>query len=255
MSPRAAVIISNEKSHLNEIGFENAVAEGRAGLRPLPGEREEAGRKGSPLSRANFQLRPDPARPGGARRSRRTVRRRGPEQSARGPAPGDPASAAASEWTNVRTLGVTGDGKADDTAAIQKAIDGHRVLYFPSGQYLVKDTITLKPGYGADRLASANVAVRSSRQRSRLPGRWRAARRNPRAARRVQPDERPRRIHGRHQSTRGGRALVGGTGLFDGRRADARRARDRRGRTRTMPTTPPIPIRASGGTASIPASG
>ena len=45
----------------------------------------------------------------------------------------------------MRTLGVTGDGKTDDTAAIQKAIDGHRVLYFPSGQYLVKDTITLKP--------------------------------------------------------------------------------------------------------------
>ena len=47
--------------------------------------------------------------------------------------------------SNVRTLGVTGDGKTDDTAAIQKAIDGHRVLYFPSGHYLVSDTLTLKP--------------------------------------------------------------------------------------------------------------
>jgi len=50
------------------------------------------------------------------------------------------------EWTNVRTLGVAGDGKTDDTAAIQKAVEGNRVLYFPSGQYLVKDTITLKAG-------------------------------------------------------------------------------------------------------------
>jgi polygalacturonase len=37
-------------------------------------------------------------------------------------------------WVNVQTLGVTADGKTNDTAAIQKAIDTHRVLYFPSGQ-------------------------------------------------------------------------------------------------------------------------
>jgi hypothetical protein len=49
------------------------------------------------------------------------------------------------DWVNVRTLGVAGDGTTDDTAAIQKAIEGHRVLYFPSGRYLVRDTLTLKP--------------------------------------------------------------------------------------------------------------
>ena len=46
---------------------------------------------------------------------------------------------------NVRALGVVGDGTADDTASIQKAIDTHRVLYFPSGHYRVGDTLTLKP--------------------------------------------------------------------------------------------------------------
>ncbi len=85
----------------------------------------------------------------------------------------------------MRTLGVTGDGKADDTAAIQKAIDGHRVLYFPSGQYLVKDTIALKPDTVLIGLHPQMIAVRSSRQHSRLPGRWRAACADPRAARRV----------------------------------------------------------------------
>ena len=50
-----------------------------------------------------------------------------------------------SEWVNVHTLGVKGDGATDDTAAIQQAIDAHRVLYFPSGHYVVRDTITLKP--------------------------------------------------------------------------------------------------------------
>lgn len=48
------------------------------------------------------------------------------------------------EWVNVRTLGVKGDG-ADDTAALQAAIDAHRVLYFPSGTYRVTNTIQLRP--------------------------------------------------------------------------------------------------------------
>jgi hypothetical protein len=49
------------------------------------------------------------------------------------------------EWTNVKSLGVKGDGKADDTAAIQRAIDTQRVLYFPTGFYLVTDTLRLRP--------------------------------------------------------------------------------------------------------------
>jgi len=46
---------------------------------------------------------------------------------------------------NVHALGVKGDGTTNDTAAIQKAIDAHRVLYFPSGHYVVSDTLMLKP--------------------------------------------------------------------------------------------------------------
>ena len=49
------------------------------------------------------------------------------------------------DWVNIRTLGVKGDGATDDTAAIQKAISEHRVLYIPSGRYMVHDTITLRP--------------------------------------------------------------------------------------------------------------
>jgi sugar lactone lactonase YvrE len=48
-------------------------------------------------------------------------------------------------WVNLRTLGVKGDGVSDDTAAIQKAIDEHKVLYIPEGRYIVSNTLHLKP--------------------------------------------------------------------------------------------------------------
>ncbi len=48
-------------------------------------------------------------------------------------------------WINVRTLGVTGDGHTDDTAAFREAIAKHRTLYLPMGWYCVSDTLTLRP--------------------------------------------------------------------------------------------------------------
>ncbi|MCL5282211.1 MAG: SMP-30/gluconolactonase/LRE family protein [Planctomycetes bacterium] len=51
----------------------------------------------------------------------------------------------AAAWVNVRTLGVAGDGKTDDTAALKEAIVKHRALYLPTGWYCISDTLTLKP--------------------------------------------------------------------------------------------------------------
>ncbi len=48
-------------------------------------------------------------------------------------------------WVNIRSLGAIGDGVADDTEAIRRAVAQHHTIYFPSGQYRVTDTITLKP--------------------------------------------------------------------------------------------------------------
>jgi sugar lactone lactonase YvrE len=51
----------------------------------------------------------------------------------------------ADSWVNLRSFGVKGDGVSDDTAAIQKAIDEHPVLYIPEGRYIVSNTLHLKP--------------------------------------------------------------------------------------------------------------
>ena len=48
-------------------------------------------------------------------------------------------------WVNLRTLGARGDGVTDDTEVLKNAIAAHRSIYLPSGQYLVSDTITLRP--------------------------------------------------------------------------------------------------------------
>jgi len=48
-------------------------------------------------------------------------------------------------WVNVRTLGATGDGRTDDTAALKEAIARHRTVYLPMGWYCVSDTMTLRP--------------------------------------------------------------------------------------------------------------
>lgn len=49
------------------------------------------------------------------------------------------------EWVNVKSLGLKGDGVTDETAALQKAIDEHKVLYVPMGHYVLSDTLKLRP--------------------------------------------------------------------------------------------------------------
>ncbi len=140
-----AVIISNEKSPLTEIGFENAV------LKQVPvfALFRESGNKvpgKGPIYRIgnfNFGL----IVPGeGAMGTIGMLYNAMPLNTL--PAPLAPAIRAlppTEEWVNVHTLGVAGDGATDDTVAIQNAVNTHKVLYFPSGHYIVRDTLTLKP--------------------------------------------------------------------------------------------------------------
>lgn len=67
-----------------------------------------------------------------------------------------------SSWVNVQKFGATGNGKTDDTRAIQKAIDNlfnpafqsntgkedYMVLYFPAGVYCISSTLTLRGKIG-----------------------------------------------------------------------------------------------------------
>ena len=59
-----------------------------------------------------------------------------------------------SEYVSVKDFGAVGDGTTDDTAAIQAAynavntVDGSQGVFFPSGTYLISDTIDCTPNYG-----------------------------------------------------------------------------------------------------------
>jgi len=48
-------------------------------------------------------------------------------------------------WVNALDLGAKGDGQTDDTASLQNAIAKHQAIYFPSGFYIVRDTLKLQP--------------------------------------------------------------------------------------------------------------
>lgn len=142
---RAGVIISNENNVFTQIGFENALAVDspvfarfRDSGRTVDGKGKayrvasfsyglavpELGQMGNYATEAD--IRPLPRLP--ARRA--PVIRDLPKMA---------------DWVNIRTLGVVGDGQADDTAAIQRAIDANRILYFPAGFYKVTDRLKLRP--------------------------------------------------------------------------------------------------------------
>lgn len=49
-----------------------------------------------------------------------------------------------SGWSNVKEMGAIGDGKTDDTVAIQRAMDSGLPVYLPPGVYVVDPTVGLK---------------------------------------------------------------------------------------------------------------
>jgi hypothetical protein len=193
---RAGVLISNENSVFTQIGFDNALATNT----PVFARFRDSGRtvagqgRHYRVSDFSYGLKLPEL---GAMGEFATVVTMSP--LLRMPVRRKPAIAAlppVGEWINVRDLGVKGDDETDDTAALQRAIDTHRVLYLPMGRYRVTDTLRLRPD-------SVVIALHPSLTHLYLP------------------DETPAyagigSAKALLESARGGDAIVSGLGLWTG---------------------------------------
>jgi len=141
----AAVVISNEDNAYTQIGFENALATGT----PVFARFRDSGKTVTGpatiyrVSAFNHGM----IVPGLGRTGQITTNIEAAAIATLPPAraPAIRSLPPVTEWANVRTLGVLGDNKTDDTAALQRAIDTHRVIYLPTGRYIVTDTLRLRP--------------------------------------------------------------------------------------------------------------
>ncbi|MBO9622491.1 MAG: SMP-30/gluconolactonase/LRE family protein [Sphingomonas sp.] len=142
---RAGVVISNENNVFTQVGFENALAVNS----PVFARFRDTGRtvdgKGRAYQVASFSYGLAVPELGRTGEYKTVADIRSLPAMPRRRAPAIRALPDMAEWVDVRSLGVVGDGKADDTAALQRAIDGHRVLYFPTGFYKVTDRLKLRP--------------------------------------------------------------------------------------------------------------
>ena len=137
---KTAILISNENNAMTQVGVENAICSNVPVFATL---RESGKTFGAPATIYQVRQFSHGVVVASDGAPRNVI---GPLRAA--PEPLQPAIRAlppSDSWVNVRTLGVKGDGQTDDTEAIRRAIDNNRVLYFPSGTYLVRDTIALEP--------------------------------------------------------------------------------------------------------------
>ena len=140
-----AVIVSNEKSPLTEIGFDNAVLSKVPVFALFRESGKKVSGKGTNYRVANFNYGLIVPAEGVMGTVGQLYNARSLSALPEPLPPAVPALPSTDNWVNVHTLGVAGDGTHDDTQAIEIAIKTHRVLYFPSGHYLVRDTLVLKP--------------------------------------------------------------------------------------------------------------
>ena len=142
---QAGVVISNEGSVFTQIGFAGALASNTPTFARFRDSGRTVAGKGPRYRVAEFTY---GLTVGGLNQPGSYATRFDAAAIASLPRRRDPAIRAlppVSRWVDVRTLGVKGDNQADDTQAIQRAIDRNRVLYFPAGFYRVTDTLKLRP--------------------------------------------------------------------------------------------------------------
>lgn len=140
----AGVLISNEENAFTQITFLNALATDTPVFARLRESGETVGSKGAyKVDEFTYGLTLPGLGQWGDYETRFKTEALGTMPDRRKPVVA--ALPPVSEWTNVRTLGAKGDAETDDTAAIQAAINAHRVVYLPSGFYKVSDTLRLRP--------------------------------------------------------------------------------------------------------------
>ena len=142
---KAGVVISNERNVYTQVGFRNVVAANTPTFAQFRDSGNAVKGGGPAYKVASFTH--GLALPALGQMGAFTTRMQA-ERIPALPPPSPPAIRAlppVSEWFSVRTLGAKGDDRTDDTAAIQQAIDSHRVVYLPAGFYRVSDTLHLRP--------------------------------------------------------------------------------------------------------------
>jgi hypothetical protein len=142
---QAGVLISEEKSVFTQIGFDNAIGIATPTFARFRDSGRTIAGKGPRYRVADFSY--GLKLPGlGAVGDYATDVTMTPLASV--PARRQPAIAAlppVATWANAQDLGAKGDGEADDTPALQRAIDTRRVVYLPLGRYRITDTLRLRP--------------------------------------------------------------------------------------------------------------
>lgn len=137
-----AIVVSNESSRMTEINVEDAVCNDV----PIFAQLRESGRKfvapATTYKVSVFSHGLALTNTGESSEIRSTYTASAGTTTISSAIPPLPPS---SEWVDVTTLGVVGDNHTDNTEALQRAIDTHRILYFPSGRYVVTNTVRLRP--------------------------------------------------------------------------------------------------------------
>ena len=143
--PQAAVVISEENSVFTQIGFDDAIAIDTPTFARFRDSGKTIAGKGARYRVADFSHGLKLAGLGTIGDTATEVSMTPLTRVPKRPANAIRALPPVREWANAHELGVKGDDTTDDTAALQRAIDTHRVVYLPLGRYRVTDTIRLRP--------------------------------------------------------------------------------------------------------------
>ena len=142
---KAAIVISNETSVYTQVGFENATAVNTPMFVRFRDSGKTAPGLGAAYRVTSFSHGLTLPGLGQMGVTKTLMKAEVVATSPESRAPAIRALPPVSEWTDVRALGAKGDNATDDTAVLQHAINSHRVLYFPTGFYVVTDTLRLRP--------------------------------------------------------------------------------------------------------------